>query len=176
MAVSSALRRLLNIRGIQEEQSRLALDAKLGELNRLQHALQASAEQDRSGRLLVQTSARNGELPDRLAGLEETRAAGRRGAVLAPRIADAKRNVAALRQEFIAKRVERRQAETLIQETEARDAVEAGRRGQQGLDDWYGNRLRREQTKLEPSRLATSAPATSEAAPGEPIAWRKKLE
>jgi len=33
--------------------------------------------------------------------------------------------VAGLRQEFLSKRVERRQAETLIQETEARNAIES---------------------------------------------------
>jgi hypothetical protein len=42
---------------------------------------------------------------------------------------------------FLAKRVERRQAETLIHEIEAQDAVIAGRRSQQALDDWYLNRL-----------------------------------
>jgi hypothetical protein len=82
-------------------------------------------------------------LIDRLAGLEETRAAGRHAAALAPRIADAELDVIALRREFLARRVERRQAETLIRETEARDAVEAGRHGQQALDDWFGNKLHR---------------------------------
>jgi hypothetical protein len=163
MAVSLALRRLLNIRNIEEEHSRQALDAKLGELNRLHQAQQIAVERDRRGRRLVQISAHTGELSDRLAGLEETRAAGQCSATLAPKVAGAERDVAALRQEFISKRVGRRQAETLIQETEARDAVEAGRRGQQGLDDWYGSRLHGEQGKPEPSRTATSPSATPEA-------------
>ncbi len=47
------------------------------------------------------------------------------------------------------KRVEHRQAETLIQETEAREAIEAGRRGQQALDGWYSSRLYREQAYKE---------------------------
>ena len=165
MAVSRALRRLLRIRDIEEEQSRLALESALSELHRLEYALEATAEQDRRGRRLVQISACSGELPDRLAGLEETRAAGRRGAALAPRIADAELDVAALRQEFLSKRVERRQAETLIRETEARDAIEAGRRDQQALDDWYGNRLHRAEAEAEPARAATSRSATPEAVP-----------
>jgi hypothetical protein len=82
-------------------------------------------------------------LTDRLAGLEEIRSAGRHGVALAPRIADAELDVATLREEFLSKRVERRQAETLIEETEARDAIEAGRRSQQDLDDWFGNRRHR---------------------------------
>ena len=89
-----------------------------------------------------------------MAGLEETRAAGRHAAALRPRIADAELDVIALRQEFLARRVERRQAETLIRETEARDAVEAGRRGQQALDDWYGNKMHREEAEAELARTA----------------------
>jgi hypothetical protein len=47
------------------------------------------------------------------------------------------------------KRVERKQAEALIQETEARDAVEANRHSQQALDDWYRNRLHRVEAEAE---------------------------
>jgi hypothetical protein len=53
------------------------------------------------------------------------------------------------REEFLLKRVERRQAETLIQEIEAREAIEDGRRGQQALDDWYSSRLYRDRDKEE---------------------------
>ena len=70
MAVSRALRRLLRIRELEEEQCRLALEAAIGELSRLEHAMAATAERDRRGRRLVEASARSGELRDRLAGLE----------------------------------------------------------------------------------------------------------
>jgi hypothetical protein len=144
MAVSSALRRLLRVRQLEEEQSQQALESALGELSRLKLALAASAAQDRRGRRLVEASARTGDMADRWAGLEETYTADRRAAAIAPRIADVELDVAAMREEFLALRVERRQAETLIQESEAREAAEAGHRGQQELDDWYGNRLHRE--------------------------------
>jgi hypothetical protein len=143
MPVSRSLRRLLRIRDLEEEQSRLALESALGELNRLEHALAASAARDRRGRRLVGASVRSGELPDRLAGLEETQAAGRSAAALAPRLAETELEVVARREEFLGKRLERRQAETLIEESAARDAVEAGRHGQQALDDWYRARLYR---------------------------------
>jgi hypothetical protein len=154
MAVSRALRRLLRIRDLEEEQGRLALESALGELRHLENALAAAVERDRRGRRLVEASARTGELPDRLAGLEETRAAGRRSAALGEWIADAELDVAALRQEFLARRVERRQAETLIQESEARDAVEDGRRGQQALDDWFRNQMHREAAEAKPDESA----------------------
>jgi flagellar export protein FliJ len=150
------MRRLLRIRNLEEEQERLALESALGELRQLENALKATVERAHRGRVLVGMSARSGELPDRLAGLEETRAAARHRDVLTPRIADAELDVAALRQEYLARRIERRQAETLIEKTEAQDAVEAGRRGQQALDDWFGNKVHQAGAGEEPSESASS--------------------
>lgn len=149
MAASRALRRLLRIRSLQEEQSRLALESSLGELHRLEHALTATVERERRGRSLIQVSAQTGELADRLAGLEETRSASLHAATLGLRIDRMGEEVTDRREEFLLKRVERRQAETLIQETEAREAIEDGRRGQQTLDDWYSSRLYRDGDKDE---------------------------
>lgn len=144
MAVSRALRRLLRIRDLQEEQSRQVLESALGELRRLENARMATFERGCGGRALIRASAQTGQLTDRLAGLEEIRSAGCRAAALKPRIGAMEEEVAELRQEFLAKRIERRQAETLIEETEARDAAESGRRSQQTLDDWYSSRLHRD--------------------------------
>jgi aspartokinase len=137
MAVSRALRRLLGILELEEEQSRLTLESSIGELRRLEQLLMLACKRERAGRALVVVSARTGELPDRLAGLEESRSAQRSTMLLEPRILDARSQVTDLRQAYLAKRVERRQAETLIQEIESRDAVTAARRGQQALDDWF---------------------------------------
>jgi hypothetical protein len=144
MAVSRALRRLVRIRDLEEEQCRVVLESALGDLNRLKHAQAATVEQDRRGRQLLSASAHSGELPDRLAGIEETRAAVRLAAVLEPRIEDAELDVENLREDFLAKRVERRQAATLVEEDAALDAAESQRRSQQSLDDWFGNRMHKE--------------------------------
>ncbi|MGH9606712.1 MAG: hypothetical protein ACRD3N_13565 [Terracidiphilus sp.] len=161
MAVSRALRRLLRVLDIEEEQRRAALESALGELRQLEQALAAAEERERRGRQLVRTGGAGGAftgrtadamgkaadlradfMVDRVAGIEEMRAAVRRAAALKPLIAQSQAEAAELREQFLAKRVERRQAETLIEEAEARDAVEAARRGQQVLDDWYLNRFR----------------------------------
>ena len=159
MAVSRALRRLLRIRELEEEQNRLALESALGELHRLENALMATVERKHCGRSLVLSTASTGQLTDRLAGLEETRSAGLHAAALEPRIDGMGVEVAGRRQEFLLKRVERRQAETLIAETEAQDAIEDGRRGQQSLDDWYSSRLYRvgisEESDAEPAFSTT---------------------
>jgi len=150
MAVSRALRRLLRIRDIEEEQSRLALESAIGDLNRLESTLAATVERELRGRRLIDASARTGQLPDRLAGLEEARSANCHAAMLGPRIEAGKDEVMARRQQFLLKRIEHRQAETLIQKTEAREALEADRHMQQTLDDWYNSRLHGEQPEAEP--------------------------
>jgi hypothetical protein len=114
-------------------------------LKRLRHAQAATVEQGRRGRRLVDASAHSGELPDRLAGIEETRAAVRLALVLAPRIEDTEQDVENLREDFLAKRVERRQAKTLVEEAGAQDALASERRSQQALDEWFCIRRPRKQ-------------------------------
>jgi hypothetical protein len=161
MAVSRALRRLLRIRDLEEEQSRLALESTLGDLNRLKHAQAAAIARDRRGRLLVGASIHSGEVPDRLAGLEESRAANRSARTLAPMIEEAELEVVTMREQYLASRVERRQAETLIKEAEVRDALDADRKSQQGLDDWFRNRMHRDALKEKRREPAGSAIASS---------------
>jgi flagellar export protein FliJ len=141
MPVSRALRRLLRVLEIEEEQSRLALESAQGELARLERLLKVARMRERSGRDLVVASASSGELTDRLAGIAETAAAQQRAIALELRIVNVQADVSTLREAFLSKRVERRQAETLITETEAKDAAVSGRRNQQSLDDWYLNRF-----------------------------------
>ena len=142
MAISRAIRRLKQVRELEEELSQAALESAVGGLRRMESALVAAEERERIGRRQVTASATTGELVDRIAGLEETRAALRHGAALRPRIAEAELEVARRRQVFLAKRMERRQVETLIQKTEAEDTVDADRRTQRDLDDWFLRRPR----------------------------------
>jgi flagellar biosynthesis chaperone FliJ len=157
MAVSRAMRRLLRIRDLQEEQSKLTLESALSELHELEHALTATGEIDRRGRGLIVTSAHTGELTDRLVGIEESHTAQRRIEALEPMIEESKVEVEDLRQEFLTKRIERRQAETLIEEAEAREAIEIGRRGQQSLDDWFRNRMYHGEVAEDTQRTASLA-------------------
>ncbi|MGD0387288.1 MAG: hypothetical protein ABSB73_14290, partial [Solirubrobacteraceae bacterium] len=86
MAASRAMRRLMQVRALEEELRQAALESAVGDLRRMELALVASEERERNGRQQVTASVRTGELVDRIAGLEETRAALRHGAALKPRI------------------------------------------------------------------------------------------
>lgn len=140
MGVSRAMRRMLGVLESQEEQCRMALESALSDQRRWQAALAAAKERNSKGRRLVTASAGTGELVDRIAGIEEVSAARRQAAVVMPKIAEAQQMVAMRRREFLAKRIERRQAETLIQKTEATLEREAARRTQRELDDWFLSR------------------------------------
>ncbi len=144
MAVSRAMRRLLRVREVEEEQMRTALASAVGDLRRMEGALAATQVRERGGRRLIAASAVTGELVDRTAGVEETRAARHHASMLKPRIAAAAAVVTARRQEFLLKRIERRQVESLIRKMESEDATEAGRRAQRELDDWFLSGIRRD--------------------------------
>ena len=146
MAIARALRRLLRIREIEEEQSLQALEKTMAELHRLRQALAAASARERRGRTLVSESAQTGETVSRLAGIEESRLAARQAVALRSWIAEMEIEVAERRQKFLSRRVERRQVETLLQEAAARQAVEYERHAQQALDEWHRSRHRRRQS------------------------------
>ncbi len=140
MAVSRALRRLLRVRELEEEQRRIELESALAELRALQAALARTTERGRAGRRLITSGIEKNELTDRLSGMEEQGAAARHEARLEQRMEPATQQVNDLRSSYLATRTERQQAQTLIEETEARDAREALRRSQQDLDEWHRSR------------------------------------
>lgn len=137
MAVSRAMRRLLQVLEIQEERSRAAMESARAAMLQLQESMAQAAERERLGRCWVTASARSGEKDERIAGLEESRLAKRHIAALAQRTTQAEKALEASRQELLSKRMERRQTQTLIGEAEARERVETERRAQRDLDDWF---------------------------------------
>jgi hypothetical protein len=149
MGVSRTLQRLRRIRDIEEEQYRLKLESALGELHTLERARDSAGARERAGRQLVGASLESGEVADRQAGLVEAAAGKECGRVLARRIVTSEAQANRLREEFLTKRVERRQAETLIEEEKAMEEVESGRRNQRNLDDWFGSRKQREENGPE---------------------------
>lgn len=151
-AAVKPMRRLLRVLELEEEQAQRALEAATAELRLLENASQGARERERRGRASIAASAASGPVHDynstldRIAGLEDIRLGQRTAAALAPRIAEGQAKAAARREEFLAKRVERRQAETLVRAAEAREAREAAQREQQSLDDWFlGGKLRARQ-------------------------------
>lgn len=137
MAVSPGLRRLLGIRRLIEEQEQGALVTARAELSRLEHALEAATTHARRGRELVSRSLQTGNLPDRLAGLAETQTAERVACDVLHALHAAQRKVDQQQQKYLSRRIERRQAETMVHTSDAAEARQALRRTQQALDEWF---------------------------------------
>lgn len=154
MAVSRTLKRLLRVLELEEEQCLGAMEEAMAELRRLENALVVAGERSRQARLMVVNSAYTGAFEDRLAGLTEAEASERLQKALKPHISVAESYVAEVREAYLAKRVERRQAETLIEEAEARDKVENNRKAQASLDEWYLSQphRRERQSSASPNR------------------------
>lgn len=140
MPLSNPLRRLLRIRELEEEQSRLALEGAIGEVNRIDSARIAAAERARSGRRLIADSAHTGRLTEKIAGLEECRMAAFASELLNVRLAEVEEKAAHLRERFLATRMQRMQAETLVEESNTRVETERVRHQQLDLDEWHRSR------------------------------------
>ena len=144
MRASKAIERLLRIRALEVEQRRESLESALGELDALKRGRESARQSERQERARVGASVASGEIVDRQAALVQMETARRRSRLLEPRIAASELETTRLRQELLAKRLERRQAGTLVEEAEAREQIESGRRSQKAVDDWYGARKHRQ--------------------------------
>jgi flagellar export protein FliJ len=140
LAVPRFLPRLLRVLELEEEQLQSALESAIGELRRLQSALTATVASQRQGRRLIASSVQAGSCEDRLAGIELARSAVDFEQKLLPRINEAEDDVTRAREEFLAKRVERRQVEALLEAAQAENNLEIRRRSQAALDEWYLSR------------------------------------
>lgn len=147
MAVKRTLKRLVHLLELEEEQCKTALETAMRQLRQIESALVAAEVRERAGRALVFSSALRNEIEDRLAGLEQSRAALRAQTHLLLRrqktaeIAEEKRAL------YLAKRIERRQVQTLVDAAGAREALENRRSTQAALDEWYLTRGRQQNEK-----------------------------
>jgi hypothetical protein len=138
--IPQSLERLHSIRAAEEQQQRTQMNAALAELHRLQSALGKTRERLRQARSLVATSVCSGKHEDRIAGIEEAAIADRLAKLLAGKIKTAEQHFIQVRAQFLAKRVERRQVETLLDAAREQSAIEGNRKAQSALDEWFRSR------------------------------------
>jgi hypothetical protein len=153
VAASKSLRRVRDIRQAEEERNKIAMESAVAELQRLETALMEARKRIRRGRMLVAESIQTGEFLGRIAGLEEIRTADRMAKILTQKFVSVENNVQKRRQEFLEKRIERRQAETVYDALRARDTAGTKRKDQLALDDWHRsnrNRVIREANITHP--------------------------
>ncbi len=142
MSTTRALKRLARIRELEEEQSRLQLEAAARSREEVAEDLLATHQELRGGRQDLMRGVERSDGCERQTGLVRMELAEQRAKVLRPRLEQMNQELARQREEYLARRTARLQVETLLSEAEQRRLQEAERRAQQVLDDWYGRKRR----------------------------------
>jgi flagellar export protein FliJ len=140
MAAPTSLKRLAAIRRAEEQHSRTRMEMAIAELHRLEQAFDGARNRAKQGRRSIVSAVNSGASEDRIAGMTEIAAADRVTVLLAEIIHSAERQVSELRDAFVAKRIERRQAESLLESQTAQETLERSRKSQTALDDWHRSR------------------------------------
>jgi flagellar biosynthesis chaperone FliJ len=148
MAAKQGLNRLLRVRQLEEELSRVELEVAVGDRNRMGEELASVAQRQAAGRRDLVRGIMERDTAGRAGSVIEVEQARRLQLRMEPRLEAAEDEVARQREEFLARKRDRRQVETLVDEQQRIAREAAGRRAQQMLDDWYG---RRSQIKNRPT-------------------------
>ena len=137
MQVSPALKRLHSVRKLEEHQRQLELTAAKAELDRLRSMLERAHRRLRMARSLVSASITGGALEDRLTAIEETTVLEKLAKLLVEKINAADQRLAQARAQFLSKRIERRQVETLLHAAQTEVDNDQRRKSQLALDEWH---------------------------------------
>ena len=143
MPVSKALRQLLAVRESGEDNARAVLQSAIAALHEHEAILAHNVLRAHEAPKLVVAGIVASDLCDRTVGVTEQMIAAQRASKLQARVEDERARVETLRQEYLAARTNRHQAQTLIDETIARDEQEERRKSQKNLDDWHRDSSRR---------------------------------
>jgi flagellar biosynthesis chaperone FliJ len=154
MATARSLRRLHGIRETEEHMISSALQSAIHELQQVESAMRFAHERATVERGALASRLQSGSPEDRIAGFEEIAAADRLANALSARIRLAQEKVTQARKQFFQVRVQRQQAQTLLEQSLSRARLEADRRAQMALDEWHrsqlrGNRSNRGRRELE---------------------------
>jgi flagellar export protein FliJ len=144
MAAKRVLTQLLRLREIEEEQSRRELEVAIGNQNEMEQELEVARRRQSQGRGRFGSGIADQDAAGRTGGAIEMELASRQHARIQPRLHAAEAEVLRQREEFLLRRMGRRQVETLIENAQAERESEIGRRAQQILDDWYGRSGRKD--------------------------------
>ena len=141
MVIKRTLNRLLRLRELEEELSRLQLEIAVVERSRREQEVALAASSQAQGRRSFAAGIGEQNQLIRTAGLLESEEARKRLLRLQPYLETADLEVTRQQAEFLSRRTGRRQVETLLENEMTQAEVETGRRAQQMLDDWYGRRI-----------------------------------
>ena len=154
------LSRLLRLRELEEEQSRLQLERAAREREIVARAEDSAGERLRAGRSEAISGASRGDALRRMAGQAEAKVGQCWQDRLASSVRGAEAELIRQREEFLLRRTDRRQVEMLAQAEERTHRESMEKQAQRMLDDWFGQR--RQARSLErKSAQSTAAPVSN---------------
>lgn len=153
----AALARLLRLRSLLENSSRTELERRAALAARIDRAQELERQTIRASRAqALKTICEGGpaieQSQQRTTEWSSAEAAVWREQQLQPLAAATARRVAEARAEFLERRKERQQAESVLDAERRRLQADQQRRAQRDLDDWFGTKLVRERRKDHPSQ------------------------
>jgi hypothetical protein len=155
--MSAPLIRLLRLRSLLEESSRMDLERRAAVAASIDRAQQRERQLIRESREQALSNICEGsptadQAEQRTIAWSNAESATWREQHLQPLVLAAARRVAESRAEFLDRRKERRQVETVVDAEQARLRAEQERRAQRELDDWFGMKQVRQRRRRERSR------------------------
>jgi hypothetical protein len=141
--VKQSLQRILRIRALLENLAHLEWEKKAGEARQLETSAAGFAKKARAVRLdaLERLQGRDSDgTPSWMLSLADADMLAWQRAKLAQLAAVQKPAIQTARAEFLARRLDRRQVETLLESAAQAAAKEQKRREQKQVDDWYQSR------------------------------------
>lgn len=153
MGQGGVLRRLLRIRQLEEEASRMAVELSVLERDRRIAELAVAGELRNQGRMEFLRRAGEADTAGRAGAWMEVEEAEHQQKQIVPRLAQAESEVSERREEYLAQRTRRRQVETLLEREDAQNREKAARRAQQLLDDWFSRRSTKSAAAMELEEL-----------------------
>jgi len=150
------LARLLRLRSLLENSSRMELERRAAVAARIDLAQQRERETIRTSRIQAMETICEGPAVEhtqqRTVEWTSAESAAWREEQLQPLARTAARRLAAAREEFLDRRKERRQVESVLDAERARLQFEQERRQQRSLDDWFAAKQVRARRKDRPNQ------------------------
>jgi len=125
---------------MEEEQSRLQLERMVADRNCRQAELEAALDRKLNVGREFMASVQGGDRPGRCGAAMEMKLAGKKVVTLLPLLRAAETELLRGRDEYLGRRTQRQQLETLLVNARRAAETEVARRAQQILDDWYGRK------------------------------------
>jgi flagellar export protein FliJ len=159
VARKRVLDRLLRLRELEEELSRVDLEVAVGERNRIERELAVVVELQAQDRANFAASIGKRDTSGRTGAAMAMEQARKQRTRITPRLEAAQREVLRRQEEMLVRRTSRQQVKTLVEREQLALREVTGRRVQQMLDDWYGRRFSSQGESLRSHANAEPDPA-----------------